>query len=70
MRRFLPAVATIVLAPTLLGQTSAPSPAHTEEHPETLCVIAGRVVTAAEGIPLGSARIALMPEESRPDAQI
>jgi carboxypeptidase family protein len=37
-------------------------------HPDSLCVVTGRVVTAAEGTPLKSARIALMLEQSRSDA--
>lgn len=40
-------------------------PANTQVDPETLCVVAGRVVTAAEGAPLASARVALVPEQSQ-----
>src|ERR1700682_1903697 len=70
MRRFLVATAIIALALPLLGQASAPSPDKTGEHPDALCVVSGRVVTVAEGSPLRSARVALMPEPSRSDAQI
>lgn len=63
MRRFLPASAMIALALRLLAQTSAPSSDNTE-HPAASCVVAGRVVTAAEGNPLKSARVVLVPEQS------
>jgi protocatechuate 3,4-dioxygenase beta subunit len=48
---------------TLFAQTSAPSSDNTE-HPAASCVVAGRVVTAAEGNPLKSARVVLVPEQS------
>jgi hypothetical protein len=62
MRRFLPALVIAALALGLLAQSSGPSPDKTKEHPDSLCVVAGRVVTAAEGNPLKSARVGLVPE--------
>ena len=62
MRRFLPAAVVAALVLGLLAQSSAPSPDKTKEHPEAQCVVAGRVVTAAEGTPLKSARVGLVPE--------
>lgn len=70
MRRFLVAAAVPALAVLLLGQTSPPSPDKTGEHPDVLCAVAGRVVTAAEGLPLKSAHVALIPERSRSDDPI
>ncbi len=70
MRRFLPAAVMIAAALALAGQTSAPSPDRTEVHPDSLCVVTGRVVTAAEGTPLRSARVVLMPEQQRSDTQL
>jgi hypothetical protein len=64
MRRFLPAFAVIVVSLSLFAQTSAPSPDATEERPASSCVVAGRVVTAAEGNPLKSVRVVLVPEQS------
>jgi hypothetical protein len=63
MRRFLPSPAVMIVTLTLFAQTSAPSSDNTE-HPAALCVVAGRVVTSAEGNPLKSARVVLVPEQS------
>src|SRR5437868_10773692 len=69
MRRFLPIMFAVALS--LLAQTPVPSPdKKAEEHPASPCRVAGRVVTAAEGIPLKSARVALVPEDSRSDTLI
>lgn len=69
MRRFLPAMFAVALS--LLAQTAVPSAdKKTEEHPTSHCLVAGRVVTAAEGNPLKSARVALVPEHSRSDTPI
>jgi hypothetical protein len=70
MRRFLSAPAMIAVAVTLLAQTSTPAPDKREEHPSSPCQVAGRVVTAADGTPLKSARVALMPEDRRSDHHI
>jgi hypothetical protein len=70
MRRLLVATAVIVFSLTAPAQTSAPtqtpSPAQTQagEHPAAVCVVSGRVVAAAEGGPLKSARVMLIPEHS------
>jgi hypothetical protein len=62
MRPLLVATAVIVFRLTAPAQTSAPtqtpSPAQgqTGEHPATVCLVSGRVVAAAEGGPLKSAR--------------
>jgi hypothetical protein len=55
---------------TLFAETSAPSPDKTEEHLASSCVVAGRVLTAAESSPLKSARVALVPEHSGSHDQI
>src|SRR5213076_2612317 len=53
MRRFLPVMFAVALS--LLAQTPVPSPdKKAEEHPASPCRVAGRVVTAAEGIPGGA----------------
>jgi protocatechuate 3,4-dioxygenase beta subunit len=59
----LPVTAVIILGVSLLAQTSAqPLVDKAAEHPASPCVVAGRVVTASEGTPLQSARVALVPE--------
>src|SRR5438309_1550766 len=69
MRRFLPVMFAVALS--LLAQTPAPSPdKKAEEHPASPCRVGGRVVTAAEGSPLKSARVALVPEDSSSDTLI
>jgi hypothetical protein len=76
MRRLLMATAVIVFRLTASSQTSAPiqipSPGQgqTSEHPSTVCVVSGRVVAAAEGSPLKSARVALIPEHSHTNQEI
>jgi len=74
MRRFRSAPALIALALNLLAQTSVPSPDKThdktEQHPASLCLVAGRVVTASDGSPLKSARVALVQEPFTSHAQI
>jgi hypothetical protein len=76
MRRLLVATAVIAFSLTAPAQTSAPteSPApaqsQTGEHPSTVCIVSGRVVAAAEGIPLKSARVALIPDHSRTHEEI
>jgi len=67
MRRFLLLPALLVLALTMLAQTAVPSPDGTGGHSSSACTVAGRVVTAAEGNPLRSARVALTPQQSRTD---
>ena len=61
--RSLPVAAAVALGASLLAQTSAPPlPGKTDDHSAPLCVVAGRVVTASDGAPLKSARVALVPE--------
>jgi hypothetical protein len=59
MRRFLFAAAVLAITGRLIVQT-APSPGKVDQHPASLCVVSGRVVTAAEGNPLKSARVSLV----------
>ena len=55
----------------LFVQNSAPSNSQPGQDPASApCVVAGRVVTAADGNPVKSARIALMPEHERSHTQI
>jgi hypothetical protein len=67
MRSFASAPAIIAVALTLFAQTPAPTD-KAEEHGTSRCLVAGRVVTAAEGNPLKSARVALVPEHYRSDS--
>jgi Carboxypeptidase regulatory-like domain len=64
MWRFLMLASTMALAVGMLAQ-SAPSSDKRADPVAAPCTVAGRVVTAAEGSPLRSARIALVPEHSR-----
>jgi len=71
MRRFLFVTAVLCITAALLAQSSAPSDNKPNEDPTSApCTVTGRVVTAAEGNPLKSARIALMPEHERSHPQI
>ena len=66
MRRFLLIAAVLGLAVALLAQSSAPSDSKPPEDPAPdLCTVMGRVVAAADGNPLKSARVALIPEHNR-----
>lgn len=67
MRRFLLVIAIALSAASLLAQTSAQASSK-DEHPDSLCIISGRVVTAAEGNPLKSARVSLRPDDSKPNS--
>ena len=60
----LQVTAIAIFGASLFAQTSAPPPlpGKTDDHPVPLCVVAGRVVTASDGAPLKSARVALAPE--------
>ena len=69
MQRSLSAIAVIVLIVSLHGQAASPASSEAQLDPKTLCVVAGRVVTAVEGTALASARVALMPEKPRWDTQ-
>lgn len=67
VQRSLSAIVVIVLTISLYGQVATPAPADAQTDPKTLCVVAGRVVTAVEGAPLASARVALVPERPKFD---
>src|ERR1700694_4964214 len=60
MRRLIAAPAVIVVAVSLLAQTSPPS-GQPDGNPESSCSVGGRVVAAADGSPLKSARLTLVP---------
>jgi protocatechuate 3,4-dioxygenase beta subunit len=47
----------------LLGQSSTTVPAKTNEKVPPLCAVSGRVLSSAEGNPLKSARVVLVPEQ-------
>ena len=66
MRRFLPS-AVIVVTVGLLAQTAPPD--KTQEHPASSCIVSGRVVTADDGTPLRSTRLALVPSGSGSNTQ-
>jgi hypothetical protein len=71
MRRFLLVPAVLVMKTILLAQSSVPSDNKASEGlAPTLCIVSGRVVAAAEGSPLKSARVALIPEHPRSHGQI
>jgi hypothetical protein len=68
MRFFLFPLAVLAITTNLLAQSSAlPNPKPTDDAP---CTVTGRVVTAAEGYPLKSARVLLVPEHGRSHNQI
>jgi 5-hydroxyisourate hydrolase-like protein (transthyretin family) len=68
MRRLLPALIAIVVAVSLLAQTSPPS--GKAGLPDSSCVVSGRVVTAGDGSPLKSAKLTLVPEHGREKGQL
>ncbi len=59
--RLLSAPAVIVVAVSLLAQTSLPT-GQPDAHPESSCSVEGRVVSAVDGSPLKSAKVTLVPE--------
>ena len=66
MRRFLVMPAVLALAAGLLAQSSAPPDSKATEDPASApCTVTGRVVAAADGNPLKSARVSLIPENNR-----
>ena len=75
MRRLRIVLSVVAPALSLLAQTSGSSPGRSspdkkEGHSESVCAVSGRVVTAAEGSPLKSARVALIPQPRKSDAHI
>jgi hypothetical protein len=69
MRCLLHAPAVIVVAVGLLAQTSPPL-GKLDGHPAFSCIVGGRVVTAADGSPLKSARLTLVPERGGQKTQV
>lgn len=71
MRRCLSVLFVVTLSAMLFAQASAsPDTKQTQDPASALCTITGRVLTTAEGTPLKSARIALIPEHNRANIQI
>jgi 5-hydroxyisourate hydrolase-like protein (transthyretin family) len=58
----VPVTAVMILSARLLAQSAEPPQEKTAQHPQPLCAVSGSVVTAAEGTPLKSTRVALVPE--------
>jgi 5-hydroxyisourate hydrolase-like protein (transthyretin family) len=69
MRHLLPAHFVMILAVSLLAQTSPPS-GKTTAHPEPSCVVSGRVVSAVDGSPLKSAKVTMVPETEWKKSQL
>ena len=72
MRRWISAYVVLAGALSVLAQAPVPSPDKNpdkKEDPASLCVVAGRVVTATDGSPLKSARVYLNPENYRSSKQ-
>ncbi len=67
---FFRALAVIIMSVSLFAQSSAPSATKASDDAVSLCAVAGRIVTAADGSPLKSARVALLPEHSHSDKEI
>jgi 5-hydroxyisourate hydrolase-like protein (transthyretin family) len=66
----LPALVTYTAALVLLIQINAsPTPKPAEKAPPP-CTVSGRVVTSAEGTPLKSSRVALIPEHRQRESQV
>jgi hypothetical protein len=70
MRRFLFVAAIIGLASTLPAQGPPPSGDKTDAHSDPPCTVSGQVLTAADGHPLKSAQVALVPEPQKSDSHI
>lgn len=68
MRRFLFNAAVLAITANLLAQSSAPSDSKRSE--DAPCTVTGRVVTTADGSPLKSARVLLIPEHTPSPNQI
>lgn len=71
MRRFLSVPSVLCIASALLAQSSAPfDNKPNDPNSSAPCIVTGRVVTAAEGNPLKSARVSLIPEHQRSHNEI
>ena len=62
LRGLIVACALAVVAQAILAQVAAPSPDHPAKpkKPPGNCTVSGRVLSAAEGTPLRSARVGLI----------
>lgn len=71
MRQLFFTPAVLALATALLGQSSAPSDSKPKENPAAApCTVTGRVVAAADGNPLKSARVVLVAEDTKSHDQM
>jgi len=71
MRPFVFVLAVAAITATLLAQSSVPRTNKvSDDSVPPPCTVTGRVVAAADGNPLKSARVVLIPEHSRSDHQI
>ncbi len=68
MRRLVPALVVIIVAVGLPAQTSPPS--GKAGVPDSSCVVSGRVVVAADGSPLKSAKVTMVPERREQKEQL
>jgi protocatechuate 3,4-dioxygenase beta subunit len=64
MREFLQLLATAVLVIASMAQTPATQSGQADKRQPDPCTISGRVVTAAEGTPIKSARVALVEQNA------
>ena len=64
MREFLQLLATVVLVIASMAQTPATQSGQADKRQPDPCTISGRVVTAAEGTPIKSARVALVEQNA------
>lgn len=71
MHRLLIPLALILAATNLFGQTEAQGPNQIQKpKPEGNCTVSGRVISAADGSPLRSARVGLAQRDERKHPQI
>ena len=71
MRRLLISLTLILAATNLFGQTEAQGPNQTQKpKPEGNCTVSGRVVSAADGSPLKSARVGLVQADTHDHPQV
>lgn len=72
MRGFLLLIAVAFAVPMIASsaQTPSPKPGTTDKKQPPLCTVSGRVVTAADGAPIKSARVALVEESAEPHPHV
>lgn len=75
MRFLFSFLSVVALAATTWRQTSpdraqAPDTKQAQDPASIPCTVAGRVITAADGAPLQSARVALIPEHNRSNKEV